>query len=141
MPPSLADPQGSLRAALTPGRSRDVDWGGCVVVSIVPAPQELCADPQSACPAQGLNTSDLQQRHCQLCPPRSTLLAVHRKQRSLQEQDRIPDVSPGVTPVRMPSLSSGLQPPSVLRPILTISTVINRLQPFLLRSGTEQIPS
>lgn len=63
MPPSLADPQGSPRAALTPGWSRDVDGGGRVVVAIVPAPQELCSDPQSARPAQGLNTSNLQQRH------------------------------------------------------------------------------
>lgn len=48
--------------ALTPGRSGDVDWGRCVVVSIVPPPQKLGADTQSACPAQGLNASNLQQR-------------------------------------------------------------------------------
>lgn len=63
MPPSLADPQGSLRAALTPGWSGDVDGGGRVVVAIVPAPQEVSTDPQSARPTQALNASHLQQRH------------------------------------------------------------------------------
>lgn len=94
MSPSLTDPRGSLRAALTPGRSRDVDWGGCVVVSVVPTPQEIGADPQSARPAQGLHTPHLEHRHCQHCPPRATLLPVCREQRCLQERDRIPNVSP-----------------------------------------------
>ena len=52
----------ALLTALTPGRSGDVDRGRRVVVSIVPPPQKLCADTQSACPAQGLNASNLQQR-------------------------------------------------------------------------------
>lgn len=46
----------------------------------------------------------------------------------------------GVTPARAPSHSSGLQRPSVLRPILMPSAVINRLQLFMLLFGTEQIP-
>lgn len=52
----------ALMTALTPGRSRDVDRRRRVVVSIVPPPQKLRTDTQSACPAQGLNTSNLQER-------------------------------------------------------------------------------
>lgn len=68
MPPSLADPQGSLGAALTPGWSGDVDGGGRVVVAVVPAPQEVCTDPQSARPTQALNAPHLQQRHLPALP-------------------------------------------------------------------------
>lgn len=48
--------------ALTPGWSGDVDRGCSVVVSVVPPPQKFCADTQGACPSQGLNASNLQQR-------------------------------------------------------------------------------
>lgn len=87
MLPSPTDPQGSLQGALptalTPGWSGDVDRGRCVVVSIVPPPQKLRTNTQSARPAQGLNTSNLQQREV---PAGSTSLSVRREQRE-QEKD------------------------------------------------------
>lgn len=134
MPPSLADPQGSLRAALTPGWSRDIDGSGCVVVAVVPAPQEFCTDPQSTCPTQGLNAPHLQQRHLPALPAQVSAASSVWK---AEVTSRVRQDPPGVSSVRMPSPSSGLQPPSLLRPILTTSTIINRVQPFLLHFGTE----
>ena len=120
-PPSPTDPQApckeaaALTTALTPGRSGDVDWGRRVVVSVVPAPQKLRADTQSACPTQGLNASNLQQRELPAGSTRVSLAVGAQRPEALaaarQDPRRAPWGHPGqdTTPFRWPSTSSSAQ--------------------------------